>query len=121
MGAVPPHPPLSYKTNGSAPRFEFTSSAYEHVRIHFCPQFFQAITIVMNIIYLEGGSAEPPLAMALLSELRCDILYSLVVRLICYHTHSLNTHLKQALNGVNKWSVATPPRWYTEHAQVCGQ
>ena len=35
--------------------------------------------------------------------------------------NSVYTHLKQALNGVNKWSVATPPRWYTEHAQVCGQ
>ena len=33
----------------------------------------------------------------------------------------INAHLKQALNGVNKWSVGTPPRWYTEYAQVCGQ
>ena len=52
-----PPPPLSYKTDGLAPHSEFTSSAYEH--IHFCPQFFQGITIVINI-YLEGGSAEPP-------------------------------------------------------------
>ena len=28
--------------------------------VHLCPQFFQGITIVMNIINLDGGSAEPP-------------------------------------------------------------
>ena len=27
---------------------------------YFCPQFFQGITIVMNIINLEGGSPPPP-------------------------------------------------------------
>ena len=46
---------------------------------------------------------------------------SVKVCLFARYSMVCNTHLKQALNGVNKWSVATPPRWYTEHAQVCGQ
>ena len=41
-------------------RGSLNTSIYGIQYIHFCPQFFQGITVVMNIIKLEGGFSRTP-------------------------------------------------------------
>ena len=60
--------------------------------MHFCPQFFQGITVVMNIINLEwgGGGGGGGSAMALLSCSR--LYYTLLLQLLQSNLDYPNLH-----------------------------